>query len=156
MVAKLRLKDDCKSLTKRRFSLRIRNRNKKIHIDEIDRRFPHLIGEIFGQLDDGNLAICKKVGRIWNAAMQNERLFYIRKIQKLTQNCKEYQKDWKKSMRKIPIEFLKEFAICVNNYFKNRCNKQKHPLQIVISLGSNDLFKKLETKFNVSNIQGDY
>ena len=111
MVAKLRLKDDCKSLTKRRFSLRIRNRNKKIHIDEIDRRFPHLIGEIFGQLDDGNLAICKKVGRIWNAAMQNERLFYIRKIQKLTQNCKEYQKDWKKSMRKIPIEFLKELGL---------------------------------------------
>ena len=136
--------------------MRIRKRNQKIHINEIHRRFPHLIGKIFGQLDNGNLAICKKVGRIWNEAIQNERVFYTRKIQKLTQNCKEYQKDWKKSVRRIPIEFLKEFAKCVNNYFRNSNNKPKHPLQIVISLGSNNLFKNLETKFNLSNLQGDY
>ena len=47
-------------------------------------RFPKLSEKIFQQLNEQTLVSCKKVGRQWLNCIKDHRIYWIRKIQKLS------------------------------------------------------------------------
>ena len=69
-------------------------------------RFPKVGQDIFKQLDNKTLANCKMVSRTWNDFNNQNKLIWIRKIQKHHRNHIDFKEDWKSVMVKIPFEIL--------------------------------------------------
>ena len=74
-------------------------------------RFPVIGQEIFKQVDNPNLTKCKEVCHSWGYFLNNDRLVWLRIIQKYEKNKLEYKEDWKKVTTKVTCETLKSLAI---------------------------------------------
>ena len=79
-------------------------------LDQFTSRFPDLTEEILSQLDNEHLEKFKTVGRSLKMTVENQRIYWIRKIQKYAQNNNLSEKEWKEAVKKTPIEILKTIA----------------------------------------------
>ena len=69
-------------------------------LDQFTLRFPDLTEKILGQLDDEDLEKFKTVGRSLKITVENQRIYWIRKIQKYAQNKNHFEKEWKEAVKK--------------------------------------------------------
>ena len=122
---------------------------KRIIIRDFYFRFPKLSEGIFQQIDHQTLVRCKKVDRSWYNCIQNHRIQWIRKIQKLSQDFDEFQKDWDKVVKKTPLKNLKKLTTILETQTNN--GFQRSPLHIVAKNGNLDIFKDIEDKFEHIN-----
>ena len=53
---------------------------------ELFGRFPHLVENIFGQLDGETLFRCSHINKIWNGNLEEYRIHLVKNIQKLLKN----------------------------------------------------------------------
>ena len=116
-------------------------------LDQFTLRFPDLTEEIFGQLDDENLERFKTVGRSLKMTVENQRIYWIRKIQKYAQNNNLFENEWKEAVRKTPIEILKTIAteIWTNRDIRRLISFDRgmSPLGIASASGNQELFTYL-------------
>ena len=49
-------------------------------------RFPHLVEDIYGQLDGETLFRCSHIDKIWNRNLEEYRLHLVKNIQRLLKN----------------------------------------------------------------------
>ena len=75
-------------------------------MEQILIRFPVVGQYIFKQLDNKTLANCKMVSRTWNDFNNQNKLIWMRKVQKYHRNHIGFEEDWKSVMVKIPFEIL--------------------------------------------------
>ena len=80
-------------------------------MEEILIRFPVVGQKIFKQLDEKNLVQMKKVCKVWHTFLNNDSVFWRRRIQKFAKNQVEFTKDWKLVTENVSINILKELAL---------------------------------------------
>jgi ankyrin repeat protein len=89
-------------------------------MENLCKRFPHLAGAIFDQVDEPSLNICKEISGDVLEFLDNERFFWIRMIKKYQRRLKDFPKLWKPVVDKTSVEKLKEIAIAVSRFFQVR------------------------------------
>ena len=82
-------------------------------------RFPHLTEAIFGELDIPSLSLCREWNEMWKENLENSRIFrriWIRIIQNRTLLFdREFKREWRQILVKIPLEISKNLANGVFN-----------------------------------------
>ena len=83
-------------------------------------KFPGLGKGIFDQIDNQNLAKCKEVGEHWYNFINNQKVPWIRMIQKYAKNDIDQMPEmWKTVLDRTPTEIVKELAIAVQLFYKD-------------------------------------
>ena len=106
-------------------------------------RFPHLNAAIFGELDIPSLSLCREWNEMWKETFENSRIFrriWIRIIRNRTLLFdREFKKEWRQILVKIPLEILKNLAYGVFKFVRNRETKgngsQYSPLHAAVQYG---------------------
>ena len=84
-------------------------------------RFPHLIENIFCELDNQNLADFREVNRTFRSFIGDARFKWIRIIQKFIGNISNTHKEsWKKVLHKAPTQNIQELGKAVKKFFEVR------------------------------------
>ena len=109
-------------------------------------RFPHLGYQIFDQLDNTVLTICREVNNSWSSFIDNEKLPWIRMI---TQHIKPLTLSWKIFLQKFSVNFLIEMATSVIQRFKFYPYPEKRelintvPMHFAAMTGNTEMIKRL-------------
>ena len=130
----------------------VMNNIKPTFLDEIMLRFPHLVQDVFVELDNKSLANCRKVSRAFFDFIDDEKLFWVRKIQNYV--CmKKFQQHWKKVLRNVPTKDVKDIFWGVQQILKynSRRKLQWSPLHIAAAQGHLELCKYIMEKTNDPN-----
>ena len=102
-------------------------------------RFPHLTEAIFGELDVPSLSLCREWNEMWKENLENSRIFrriWIRIIQNRTLLFdREFKREWRQILVKIPLEILKNLANGVFNFVRNGNSCQYSPLHAAVQYG---------------------
>ena len=104
-------------------------------------RFPDIAVQIFDQLGNDDLVNCRKLNESSRSFIDNQKLPWIRMIQKYASNTSGFLQDWKQVMGKTPTRIVKEIAIQTELFFKSNPERQKSnwsPLFIVADQGNMD------------------
>ena len=84
-------------------------------------RFPHLIENIFCELDNQNLVDFREVNRTFRSFIDNGRLKWIRIIQKFIGNISNPHKEsWKKVLYRAATQNIQELSKAVKKFFEVR------------------------------------
>ena len=146
--------DDSKPQEKKNTEI-VRSENDQITIEEIFARFPDLSECIFIRLDDRSLASCREVNKTWKGFVDIQRIYWIRKTLRYANPQSKFHGEWKMSLDKTPIEFLKRFAAFV----WIRPEDESCPLFVAGALGDIELFNEIKEKTgldeNSKNSLGD-
>ena len=86
-------------------------------MEDLCERFPLLSKMVFENLDDQSLVKVKESSRKINNHLQNERLYWIRRIKKHIGYFKKFADAWKKVIDKTPVKNVRKLAITVESYF---------------------------------------
>ena len=118
-------------------------------IDIMIARFPHVVTDIFKELDNETLTTCRKVSRIWCDTLDSDKRYWIRIIQRYCNDMKYSYPSWKKALKNTPVKYVKELSVCTRQFFKDDFNSRFHhwsPLQIVADHGNLELCKYILEK----------
>ena len=134
-------------------------------MEDLITRIPLIASFVFNELDKMSLFKCTEVSKELNNFIKNEKLFWLRIIQKYGKNlgtplhqvyedesrpdCNGAQRvalpgPWKKTVRKSTLEFVRELADATEDFFKKRSSrltKQWHPLFVLADQGLLEHFK---------------
>ena len=84
-------------------------------------RFPHLIENIFCELDNQNLVDFREVNRTFRSFIDNGRFRWIRIIRKFIGNISNPHKEsWNKVLHKTPTQNIQELGKAVKKFFEVR------------------------------------
>ena len=73
-------------------------------------KFPHLGDEIVGQLNPQTLVNLKRANRFWSKTIDDQRCYWIRKIENRSIHANQFNRDWSTVVRKTPLKVLKELS----------------------------------------------
>ena len=107
-------------------------------MEEFSLRFPGISEEIFKKLNNQDLMKCKEISRSQCRFIEDNKIMWIRMIQKYSANNLEFKDYWKSVMTKVPVENVKELAIAVEQFYTFRSHRLKHqhsPHQIAAERG---------------------
>ena len=122
-------------------------------MDEIFGRFPGLGNGISDQLDDQNLAKCRKVDETWKNFIDQEKTIWLRKIRKHVGNFNTSQ-DWQLAVSQIPTNTVKDLATAVCKFHESdptRFDENWSPLHISVEQGKLNLSQYVIGKINDKN-----
>ena len=86
-------------------------------MEEIILRFPIIAESIFAELDNGSLANSKMVTNLWVSFITAGKIPWIRMILKYSGNMVEFFDDWKKTLKRAPVEIVQELALMVEEFY---------------------------------------
>ena len=123
-------------------------------MEDLSQRFPLVARIIFNNLDDKSLTKIGNINRTMNKLLDQERIYWLRSFKKYQKNFIQFKDVWKISLRKMPVEVMKELAIAVNQFFDfraSRYGKQWSPLHIAAERGLLMLYQYISTKTGIIN-----
>ena len=112
-------------------------------------RFPDIAVQIFDQLGNDDLVNCRKLNESSRSFIDNQKLPWIRMIQKYASNTSGFLQDWKQVMGKTPTRIVKEIAIQTELFFKSNPERQNDnwsPHFIVADQGDLELYRYIADK----------
>ena len=120
-------------------------------MEELFQRFPDLVLGILDQLDDQNLVKSKEVAITWCSFISEEKILWIRMIQKYGhENIKEDPDTWRNVMFKTPTEIVKKLALALQLFFNRYGATNGSPFHFAAHSGDLQLclqiFEKLKLK----------
>ena len=105
------------------------------------RRFPHVVKNVFKELDDKTLNTCRSVSRLCCDHIDSEKFLWFQRYRK---NMGISYPHWNKVLKNTPVELVKEFSVATQQFFKDdgewKSKFQWSPLQIVAEQGNFELF----------------
>ena len=115
MATKRKLRDGKIYPVKHRYSLRSKSKCSQFELENFSERFSSLFEDVLGELDYKHLVKFREVSKFWSESIHTQRIYWIRKIEECTEKYTEFIKEWKKAMRKTPLQNLKliEEVTCV-------------------------------------------
>ena len=116
---------------------------KTTFLDEMMLRFPHIVQDVFEELDNKSLTNCRNLSRACCDFIDDEKLYWVRKIQDCV-HMTEFQQQWNKVLKKIPTKVAKEIFATVEHFFQYDLNRKKlkwPPLHIAAEQGQLELCK---------------
>ena len=112
-------------------------------------RFPFVGRNVLNWLDNQNLEKCKEASKFLKKFLENDRLLWIRKLQKYNQNHIEFKGEWKSTVKSISLENVKQMFIASEEFYKfhkERLEFQHTPLHIIAHQGNLQLFEYITRK----------
>ena len=97
---------------------------KTTFLDEMMLRFPHLVQDVFEELDNKNLANCRNLSRSCCNFIANEKFYWVRKIQNCVRMTK-FQQQWNKILENIPTQDAEEIFVIIGHFFQSDLNREK-------------------------------
>ena len=111
-------------------------------------RFPHLIDEIFDNLENTSLASCNVVSRLWYNHLKNQKSVHVKIIHSYLQKHHEkVGEHWKRFLKTSNRENIIKLGLAVKNIYGENSKFQAHlekcltPLHIAAIHGQLDLCK---------------
>ena len=95
-------------------------------MEDICIRFPEISELVFKNLDNESLAKCRLVSRKLKTCIDEEKVLWLRIIQKYYGDLDKYPGSefagtiWKMVLDKTPTEIIKELAITVRHFFQQK------------------------------------
>ena len=89
-------------------------------MEEILTRYPHIFMSILCNLDSKTLANCRLVNKIFKHCIDNERLLWIRIIERYFGDQIEYHDTWKKVLDKATFNITKRIGLAVLKFFQTQ------------------------------------
>ena len=117
-------------------------------------KFPTIALKIFDQLSNGDLTNCRKLNQSSRSFIDNQKLTWIRMIQKYASNTSEFLHYWKQVTGKTPTRIVKEIAIKTELFFKSNPERQNgnwSPHYIVADQGDLELYRNIADKTGCTN-----
>ena len=112
-------------------------------MESIFLKIPDLGEKILKELDNQSLVQSKEVQRSWNNFINEEKVLWIRIIQKCISDVDIYSIAWRKVLTKAPIEFVIHVALATQKYHaKYKTRVQYSPISVAASDGSLDFYKQ--------------
>ena len=121
-------------------------------------RSPHVATDIFKELDNETLANCRKVSRLWCDHLDNQKMYWVRMIQRYSTNMKNSYQQWKKALKNTRVEYVKDISVSTQQFVKDdasRMHCQWFPLQVVADQGVLELCKYIFEKTKNSKPSGN-
>ena len=119
-------------------------------IDIMIARFPHLVTNIFKELDDKTLTTCRNVSRLCCDYLDSEKLLWVRMIQSFRNFTGTLSPRWNKVLKNTSAELVKELSISTQQFFKETrtdfCRCPATWLQVVAEQGNLELCKYILEK----------
>ena len=118
-------------------------------IDIMITRFPHVVTDIFKELDDKTMTTCRNVSRLCCDYIDSEKFLWVRMIQRYRKNLEISYPHWNKVLTNTTFEIVKEFSVVTQQFFKDDVSRndfQWSPLQIVSEQGNLELCKYILEK----------
>ena len=103
------------------------------NFDTVLSRFPSVAQDIFKELDNKSLIKCRKASFLWQNFIDNEKIIWIRQLQKYIGNMEEFYEQWKLVIRKTPVIIVNELSRAVVQFFEDkvsRIKRQYAPLHV--------------------------
>ena len=117
-------------------------------------RFPDIAIKIFDQLGNDDLVNCRKLNESFRNFLDNQKIPWIRMIQKYGSSTSGFLQDWKQVTGKTPTRIVKEIAIQTELFFKSNSERQNgnwSPHFIVADQGDLELYKYIGEKTGCIN-----
>ena len=89
-------------------------------MEDLCRRFPLIDRNILDYVDNKSLQNLKTASRQTYKLLDQERFYWIRMIKRYNENFEKFHEMWKKVITKTSVEFTKQLAIAVHNFFEHR------------------------------------
>ena len=116
-------------------------------MESIFLKIPDLGEKILKELDNQSLVQSKEVQRSWNNFINEEKVLWIRIIQKCISDVDTYSNAWRKVLKKAPVEFVTHLALATQKYHaKYEMPVQYSPISVAASYGSLDFYKQTLVK----------
>ena len=75
-------------------------------MDVFCKRFPHVIKTVLKNLDNKSLSRTKRASKEICEFLDNERFYWVRIINKYSDNFEGFEESWKEDIYKTPIEIV--------------------------------------------------
>ena len=116
-------------------------------IDVMIARFPHLVTNIFKELDDQTLTTCRNVSRLCCDYLDSEKLLWVRIIQSYRNFTGTLSSHWNKVLKNTSAELVKELSISTQQFFKEtRTDICWTWMQVIAEQGNLELCKYIFEK----------
>ena len=102
-------------------------------------RFPHLIENIFDQLNNESLAKCSEASKTWHNYVAKQKFFHCRKIKRRLEKNQVFGEFWKKVLYKANTEITLQLSLAVEKLFAESygwLHSGLTPLHIAASFGN--------------------
>ena len=122
-------------------------------LDEMMLRFPHIVQDVCKELDNKSLTNCRNVSRACCDFIDDEKLYWVRKIQNYV-SMKNFLKQWQKVLRNTPIENIKKIFVIVKQFVEYDLKRKKlqwSPLYIAAAQGNLEFWKYIIKRTNYTN-----
>ena len=122
-------------------------------LEEMMLRFPHIVRDIFKELDKKSLTNCRNVSRVYCDFIDYEIPHLVRKNQGCVRMV-ESQQQWDKVLKNIPTQVAKEIFVTVKHFFQYDWYRKKlqwSPLHIAAEQGQLELCKFIIEKTKDAN-----
>ena len=126
-------------------------KRRNISLEIICKRFPFVVEKVLSNLNNQSLMRSKKASREINKSLENQRFYWIRIIKMFAKIFEEFQESWKEVMNKIPLNFLKDLAIAVAQYFMFYFQQNIAPLRVVLEKGNFELCQFVLKRTKIKN-----
>ena len=93
-------------------------------------RFPHITGNIFGELDDISMINSKEVCKLWRVFLDEEKVQWYRILQKYAELMVRFWYHWKVVIKNTPAGIIKNLAIAAHQFFEDNPKFVQKKLQI--------------------------
>ena len=117
-------------------------------------RFPHIVERILDELNNCDLANCRKLSKSLRKFIDMQKLPWIRMIKKYSRSQTEFCDQWKQVTEKTPTPMVKKLAIYTEKFFKASPERQYHqwsPHFIVADQGGLEFYKDIAEKTECIN-----
>ena len=94
-------------------------------INDMMLRFPTIAEAIFKEVDNQSIAKCRNVSPLWCDFIDDQKLPWIRKIQKFRRKTEKFDLQWRKAFKYAPIKMVKEVSVAVWCNYVSARNKKK-------------------------------
>ena len=117
-------------------------------------RFPHIAERILDELNNGDIAKCRKLSKSMRQFIDMQKLPWIRMINKHSESQTEFLDQWKQVTEKTPTTMVKKLAIYTEKFFEEipaRQHFQWSPHFIVADQGGLEFYKDIAEKTECIN-----
>ena len=130
-------------------------------MERILQTIPHVFEMVSNDLDDQSLCSLKATSKTINNAIERERLFWIRVVERYGANFVLFENSWNEVITKTPVEIIRKLAKTVQEFFVSFnfyyvSERQLGPLHVASVQGDLPLCQHIIEKTSVKNPAGEF
>ena len=130
-------------------------------MERILQTIPHVFEMVSNDLDDQSLCSLKATSKTIYNAIERERLFWIRVVERYGANFVLFENSWNEVITKTPVEIIRKLAKTVQEFFVSFnfyyvSERQLGPLHVASVQGDLPLCQHIIEKTSVKNPAGEF